>query len=251
MDQEADDYDVLAALHDAQLRYVIRADPARQTTDAKQTVTDVLAHRQSATVFRRVRVTPRSQRTAERTRGRHPARDEREAALRIRWGAVTLPRRQYTESRTPTLTMWAVHVWEPKPPRDEAPIAWMLFTSEPVETLEDATAVVDHYRARWVAGSSCVGARKACGGTVKPAAPVRQAKCLPAPSGIRRPKAPRSADRSPQTRRVDAPSRGAAGAAPAPPRSLPTRGPWLENDHLRCRMGMSPSIPHSRSMYVV
>ena len=39
MDQEADDYDVLAALHEAHLRYVIRADPQRQTTDAKQTVT--------------------------------------------------------------------------------------------------------------------------------------------------------------------------------------------------------------------
>jgi hypothetical protein len=26
----------------------------------------------------------------------------------------------------------------------------MLFTSEPVQTLEDATAVVDHYRARWL-----------------------------------------------------------------------------------------------------
>jgi hypothetical protein len=149
-DQEADDYDVLAALHDAQLRYVIRADPERQTTDAKQTVAKVLARRQSANVFRTVRLTPRSQRKAERTRGRHPARDEREAGLRIRWGAVTVPRRQYTASRTPTLTMSAVHVWEPKPPRDEAPIEWMLFTSEPVETLEAATAIVDHYRARWV-----------------------------------------------------------------------------------------------------
>ena len=32
MDQEADAYDVLAALHDAHLHYVIRADPQRQTT---------------------------------------------------------------------------------------------------------------------------------------------------------------------------------------------------------------------------
>ena len=38
MDQEADDYDVPAALHEAQLRYVIRADPQRQTTDAKRSV---------------------------------------------------------------------------------------------------------------------------------------------------------------------------------------------------------------------
>jgi hypothetical protein len=85
MDQEADDYDVLAALAQAQLRYVIRADPQRQTTDAQQTVREVLA-RQPATVFRTVRLTPRSERRAERTRGRHPARDERDATLHLRWG---------------------------------------------------------------------------------------------------------------------------------------------------------------------
>jgi hypothetical protein len=149
MDQEADDYDVLAALHDAQLRYVIRADPQRQTTEAKRSVTEVLA-RQPATVFRTVRLTPRSARKAERTRGRHPARDERNAALHIRWGAVTVRRRQYTESRTPTLSLSAVHVFEPDPPHGDARIEWMLFTSDAVETIDDATAVVDHYRARWL-----------------------------------------------------------------------------------------------------
>jgi len=149
MDQEADDYDVLAALQEAQLRYVVRADPQRQT-DAKRTVTEAVAHQQPATVFRRVRLTPRSARKAERTRGRHPAREERDATLQIRWGAITLPRRQYTESRTPTLPLWAVHVWEPHPPPNEASIEWMLFTSEPIETLADATAAVDHYRARWL-----------------------------------------------------------------------------------------------------
>ena len=149
MDQEADDYDVLAALHDAQLRYVIRANPQRQTTDAKQSVHEVLA-RQPATLFRTVRLTPRSERKAERTRGRHAARDERDATLHIRWGAVTLKRRQYTESRTPTLSLWAVHVVEPDPPHGDAPIEWMLLTSEVVETVDAATAVVDHYRARWL-----------------------------------------------------------------------------------------------------
>ncbi len=149
MDQEADDYDVLAALHDAQLRYVIRADPQRPTTEAKRAVHEVLA-RQPATVFRTVPLTPRSERKAVRTRGRHPARDERDATLHIRWGPITLGRRQYTESRTPTLSLWAVHVFEPDPPQGEAPIEWMLFTSEAVQTIDEATAVVDHYRTRWL-----------------------------------------------------------------------------------------------------
>jgi hypothetical protein len=148
MDQEADDYDVLAALHDAQLRFVIRVDPQRQTT-ARLCVKNLLAT-QPATLFRTVRLSPRSPHTAVKTRGRHPARDERNATLQIRWGAITLARRQYSESPTPTLSLWAVHVFEPDPPPGNVPIEWMLVTSDTVQTLDDATAVTDHYRARWL-----------------------------------------------------------------------------------------------------
>lgn len=148
MDQEADDYDVLAALHEAQLRYVIRMDPQRQTT-ARLCVKDLLAA-QPATVFRTVRLTPRSPQKAVTTRGRHPARDERDATLQIRWGAITLARRQYSDSHTPTLSLWAVHVFEPDPPPGDVRIEWMLVTSDPVQSVDDATDVVDHYRARWL-----------------------------------------------------------------------------------------------------
>ena len=148
MDQEADDYDVLATLHAAHLRYVIRADPQRQTT-AGVCVKDVIAP-QPATVFRTVRLTPRRTQKAVKTRGRHPARDERNATLQIRWGAITLARRQYNESPIPTLSLWAVHVAEPDPPQGDVPIEWMLLTSDAVQTVDDATAVVDHYRARWL-----------------------------------------------------------------------------------------------------
>jgi hypothetical protein len=149
MDQEADDYDVLAALHAGGLRYAIRACPTRQTTSAQLPVKEVLA-RQPGTVFRTVPLSPRSAQKAVKTRGRHPARVERTATLHVRWGAVTIKRRQYSETRVPTLTMHAVHVVEPAPPVGETPIEWMLFTSEPVHSLADATAVVDHYRARWL-----------------------------------------------------------------------------------------------------
>jgi len=149
MDQEADDYDVLAALDAAGLRYVIRACPKRQTTDAKLPVKEVLA-RQAGTVFRTVPLTPRSAQKEAKTRGRHPERIERLATLHVRWGTVTIPRRQYSDTRVATLTMHAVHVVEPEPPPGEAAIEWMLFTSEPVQTLEDATVIVDHYRARWL-----------------------------------------------------------------------------------------------------
>ena len=148
MDQEADDYDVLAALQAAALHFVIRASPRRRTTGA-QRVRDVLAPA-PATLFRTVPLTPRRPRDVARTKGRRPLRAEREATLQVRWQAVTLPRQCRSAAGARTLTVSAVHVWEPTPPPGEVAIEWMLFTSEPVHTREDAATVVDHYRARWV-----------------------------------------------------------------------------------------------------
>ncbi len=162
MDQEADDYDLLAALQQAHGRYVIRACPKRQTVDAKLAVTAILA-RQPATLFREVPIAPRSVQKEVKTRGRHPARAERLATLEIRWGTVTLPRRQDNEARDRTLTLQAVHVAEPNPPTGETPIEWMLFTSEAVDGLEDATAVVDHYRARWIIEEYFKALKTGCG----------------------------------------------------------------------------------------
>jgi hypothetical protein len=48
------------------------------------------------------------------------------------------------------LTLQAVHVVGSAPPAGESPIRRRLFTAEPVHSLPDATAVVDHCRARWL-----------------------------------------------------------------------------------------------------
>jgi hypothetical protein len=149
MDQEADDYELFAALHQANLKFVVRACPNRQTTDAKKGVKEVLATK-AAPVFRTVPLSPRSERKAVVTRGRHPARAERDATLKIRWGKISIPRRQYTESKIPELSLWAVHVFEPAPPPGEEPIEWMLLTSLAVNNVDEAADVVDHYRARWI-----------------------------------------------------------------------------------------------------
>lgn len=149
MDQEADDYDLLAEMHRMGLGFVVRADPKRRTLNDGLCAKELLASK-PAKLFRNVHVNSRSAKKAVVTRGRHPARSERDAALRIRWSRITIGARQHSTSEIPELSFWAVHVFEPKPPKGEEPIEWMLFTSEPVNTLAEATAVVDHYRARWV-----------------------------------------------------------------------------------------------------
>jgi hypothetical protein len=41
-------------------------------------------------------------------------------------------------------------VWEPKPPKGEDALEWILFTTEAVDTPEQLHAVVDNYQSRWV-----------------------------------------------------------------------------------------------------
>lgn len=149
MDQEADDYDLLAAMDQARLGFVIRASPERQTANNALCAKEVLAQ-EPARLFRTVSLNPRSPREARATRGRRPTRAERDAELKIRWGKVSIRRLQHSKSDVRELSFWAVHVFEPKPPPGEEPIEWMLFTSEAVNTLTEAEEVVDHYRARWL-----------------------------------------------------------------------------------------------------
>jgi hypothetical protein len=47
------------------------------------------------------------------------------------------------------LELGLVHVIESNPPADEAPVEWLLYTTEPIDTPEQVSQVVDNYRARW------------------------------------------------------------------------------------------------------
>ena len=61
-------------------------------------------------------------------------------------------RRPNSESRElpVSLSINAVRVFEPSPPKGEAPIEWFLLTSEPISTTAELEAIIDGYRARWL-----------------------------------------------------------------------------------------------------
>ena len=143
MDQEADDFAMLAALQEHRLRYVVRGSGARLTTEAKEPLRQAMAQH-AGRLFRTIEVNRR------RPRGRTAARAEREAELSIRWAPVSFKRPCYAQAEARVLRMNVVHVYEESPPDEQPPVEWFLLTSEPVETLEQAAQVVDHYRARWV-----------------------------------------------------------------------------------------------------
>lgn len=145
MDREADDYAVFCALREGKQRFVIRVEASRR--DAAKMPVNQLLMTNPALITRTVFV---SRRGRGQARKNHPQRAEREAELQVRASTMRLKRTQAArESNLAELSLQAVHVFEPAPPEGEEPIDWMLFTSEPVGTLEEIEAIIDHYRARW------------------------------------------------------------------------------------------------------
>lgn len=146
MDQEADDYSVFSALCAASLRFVIRVESRRLTAENSR-VDDALALLPT-TLLREVQISSRSKAQASRP---HPQRKARTTTLSVRASTITLTKPASTlEAAYDSVTLNAVHVFEVAPPAGEEPIQWMLFTTEPIGTVEEIAAVVDHYRARWI-----------------------------------------------------------------------------------------------------
>jgi hypothetical protein len=79
-----------------------------------------------------------------------PAQPARTAHLTLRFAPVTLrpPRHRSTE-HLPTVPINAVWVVEAAPPPETRPIEWLLLTTCPVETTEQAFTLVDYYVCRW------------------------------------------------------------------------------------------------------
>ncbi len=82
-----------------------------------------------------------------------PNRPPRTARCRVRWTTVTLspPQngRREAGQRTP-VTLWLLLVEEEAPPAGVAPLQWLLLTSWPVETWEDAVHCIHWYTLRWL-----------------------------------------------------------------------------------------------------
>src|SRR5439155_25841484 len=83
-----------------------------------------------------------------------PARhghQKRSAQLQLAFGQMTLlpPRHEPRAGKEP-LTVWVIRVWEEEAPEGEEPLEWVLLTSVPTTTLEQAWERVDWYRHRWL-----------------------------------------------------------------------------------------------------
>jgi Transposase DDE domain len=78
----------------------------------------------------------------------HPARWTQ---LQLAFGQMTLlPPRQEPRAGKDPVTVWVIRVWEEEAPEGEEPLEWVLLTSVPTTTLEEAWERVDWYRHRWL-----------------------------------------------------------------------------------------------------
>lgn len=84
--------------------------------------------------------------------GRNGDRAARIAQLSVRSVQVTLspPVHHLKKKELSPITVWAVHVIEDHPPKGESPIEWLLLTSVPTTTFQEACERVRWYAVRWL-----------------------------------------------------------------------------------------------------
>src|SRR5229473_2833778 len=78
------------------------------------------------------------------------ARKARTARVALSFGPLRLLAPDKREHELPSLDVWVVRVWELHAPEGVEPLEWVLLTSLPVETVEQAWERVGWYRRRWI-----------------------------------------------------------------------------------------------------
>lgn len=145
-DRAADDYEVYLRAHRNGCGWVTRASRLNRNvqlvTGEATTLEEWLA---TAPVVACLQVqVPRQ--------GNRPART---AQVELRYTPFLMPppsrSTEYIREHAPAepLKMWCVQILETDPPAGVEALEWVLITSEPVTTIEQALEIIEHYKKRW------------------------------------------------------------------------------------------------------
>lgn len=90
-------------------------------------------------------------------------RAARTAQVQVSWQAIRLlpPRTREHQGWLPLVT-WVIHVWEPNAPEEVEALEWVLLTSLPTQTLQEAEQRIASYRARWIIEDFHQGIKTGC-----------------------------------------------------------------------------------------
>lgn len=153
-DAEGDFFELFAHLNALDTRFVIRAgqlDRTVQTDEGERKLRDVM-DQLSPTTWREIEVSERKyppRTVARSTLRRHPEREARMARVAIASARVTLKGTKYSGVKTKPFQVNVVRIWEPRPPKNQPAVEWVLVTTEDTSSPSALKRVVDIYRLRW------------------------------------------------------------------------------------------------------
>jgi hypothetical protein len=139
-DRGADMFPFFQACRSTQTHFLVRAAQNRRVQESKEEISYSLTQARSWP-------SQASRPFAVPSRHGHQARSTQ---LQLAFGQLTLlpPRHEPRACKEP-MTVWVIRVWEEQAPAGEEPLEWLLLTSVPTTTLEEAWERVDWYRCRW------------------------------------------------------------------------------------------------------
>lgn len=152
-DREADTYPLLSHLVERDVAFIVRVSKDRKIEDATGDLSLLRESmsRAATVVERHIHISGRPARYHTSGLLRVAARTERVARLGISARSLELKQPQMWRGKTlPSLPVNVVWVRELEPPAGEAPVDWLLVTTEEIATVAQIEAVVDAYRMRWL-----------------------------------------------------------------------------------------------------
>jgi hypothetical protein len=158
MDREADSYELMHEISEANESFVIRLRHrdrlARSPSDEKHDWRPVeeVATGGRFVAKREVPVSARRHSKDQTYKRRYPERGRRVATLRVEALPVVFKKPgviRFEPNLPASINVNIVRVWEPSPPPGEEPVEWLLITNEPIDTQQQVEAVIDWYRRRW------------------------------------------------------------------------------------------------------
>ena len=138
-DRESDIYEVFKRARDERYRILLRAAQDRRVAGEHSTLWAQVATFSPVGEARPLSVPMRPAKEGK------PARAARDTSIVVRYGLVTLREPKGSGA----VDMYAVQVTEVDPPAGVEPIEWLLLTSDPITSIEDAWQRVEWYRRRW------------------------------------------------------------------------------------------------------
>lgn len=161
-DREADIYALLYQLASKQGRYVIRnrVDRVLDEENEHYKLRTLLACC-ADTCKRDVRISAHGKQPGNRKSAQ--PRESRNATLAFKTATVMLARPTIEDKSLPkTLRVNVVQATEIDAPEGVAPVDWVLFTTEPIDTTEHVLRVVDIYRSRWLIEEYFMALKSGC-----------------------------------------------------------------------------------------